>query len=696
MKTCPACNHQNLGDALICESCGDRMEVSSGMEKTKIRDAEMEAFAARSLLASRYEVVREIGRGGMGVVYRVHDTRLQSREMALKMIHPQLVELPEAQQRFEQEVNTCLDLLHPNIVRVHNLEEWQGLQFFTMEYITGLSLQELIAERKSQKPPFTLSEAASIITPLLDALAYAHQFTIHRDIKPDNIIVTGDFPNISVKVLDFGIAKTLSASRFTQTAQVMGTAFYMAPEQMSGGDIDHRADLYSTGMIFYEMLTGKMAVGRFRLPGELYTGMPKEIDELLEKALAPSPEQRFPDATAMQQALQKAVSISEAEIKVKPLVETPEATTPAEKEFQQIQQESGTAKPVPAGIQRKFLPWMYASAAILVVVLAACVFFLSRNKKISVTTVPTTQKDQIRPKTEIKKETAVKESTPPDSGKSKPVEAVSRIEKDWSNDWSVVQELAGYTLNNGPYESCPASYKGFRVADTISGPIVIHISDQVKRPDWIRKGKFAEYSGSTNWRWTVKDALKSSVQVIDVLGGGFPKAIGKKEIKPSFAVTLIFDPHYPNMQSIDDWFVFPFIIRAYHFQLIENLTENFVKQKVDTPLGSIECYQLQYPEREPDTGKLELYTEKGGGGMKIILGSRKKSDHNVEIDDGKHAARSISRYLALQVSRSPKPVIRLWYDMNTGVLVKGITQKGKEESISFVLKDTNIKGLALR
>jgi len=127
MKTCPACNHQNPDDTRICKFCGNRLENSAGWGKTRIRDADIEAFAAGYLVADRYEIVSEIGIGGMGVVYRVRDTRLQSREMALKMIHPQLIELPEAKQRFEQEVNTCLDLLHPNIVRVHNLEEYENI-----------------------------------------------------------------------------------------------------------------------------------------------------------------------------------------------------------------------------------------------------------------------------------------------------------------------------------------------------------------------------------------------------------------------------------------------------------------------------------------------------------------------------------------------------------------------------------------
>ena len=98
-----------------------------------------------------------------------------------------------------------------------------------MEYVTGRSLQALIAERRSQKPPFNLSEKAAVIIPLLEALSYAHQYTIHRDVKPDNIIVLGNFPDVGVKVLDFGIAKTLSPSRFTQTAQVLGHGLLHGP-----------------------------------------------------------------------------------------------------------------------------------------------------------------------------------------------------------------------------------------------------------------------------------------------------------------------------------------------------------------------------------------------------------------------------------------------------------------------------------
>jgi serine/threonine protein kinase len=133
MKTCPACAYQNPEDAKTCGSYGYEFDSSVGGDETKIFDGKISGFSAGDMIAGRYRVVRELGRGGMGVVYLVSDTRLQDRQVALKMIHPQLVTHPEAQKRFEQEVSVCLDLLYPNIVRVHNLEEIDGLPFFRMD-----------------------------------------------------------------------------------------------------------------------------------------------------------------------------------------------------------------------------------------------------------------------------------------------------------------------------------------------------------------------------------------------------------------------------------------------------------------------------------------------------------------------------------------------------------------------------------
>ncbi|MCD4674874.1 MAG: protein kinase [Desulfobacula sp.] len=311
MKTCPVCGQQNNSDASICLNQGCLYSFDSALDNpmTELYTAEKPSFAPGSFISDRYEIVKELGRGGMGIVYLVKDIKLRNRLVALKITHPEIVSKEEARQRFKDEAILCLELLHPNIVRVNNLDEWNNCLYFTMEYIQGKNLRQFIDERQDKKPPFTLEEALLVINPLLDALSYAHKTTIHRDIKPENILILGEYPDIHVKVFDFGIAKVLSASRFTRTAQSMGTAYYMSPEQMQGAKhIDHRSDLYSIGMILYEMLTGKIAAGRFKLPSELVEHIPSEIDEIIEKALSPEPEGRLKDAQEMKSVLSKTVN----------------------------------------------------------------------------------------------------------------------------------------------------------------------------------------------------------------------------------------------------------------------------------------------------------------------------------------------------------------------------------------------------
>ncbi|MCD4678717.1 MAG: SUMF1/EgtB/PvdO family nonheme iron enzyme [Desulfobacula sp.] len=320
MKTCPACGKQNKDKASVCEGC--QSEFDSVMDKkTRLFTEDKPSFSKGSFISNRYEIVKELGRGGMGIVYLVKDIKLRGRQVALKMIHPELVSHEEAKQRFIDEVLLCLDLHHPNIVIVYPLEESEQSLFFTMEYISGKSLRQVMDERKETTPPFfTLKETTQVINPLLDALSYAHQTTIHRDIKPENILIMGDFPDIQVKILDFGIAKVLSASRFTRTAQSMGTAYYMSPEQMQGAKhIDQRSDLYSVGMILYEMLTGELAAGRFDLPGEIIKSLPKQIDNIVDQVLSPRPDKRHQNAQILKSELSN--SLSHAEEKTQELIE---------------------------------------------------------------------------------------------------------------------------------------------------------------------------------------------------------------------------------------------------------------------------------------------------------------------------------------------------------------------------------------
>jgi formylglycine-generating enzyme required for sulfatase activity/predicted Ser/Thr protein kinase len=304
MKLCPTCSHENSDGAIICSNCQSGLDTSFRNQKTILDEGRPASFEPDSLISDRYRIIRELGRGGMGVVYLVEDTRLRGRLTALKMIHPELVSHEEARQRFKDEVILCLDLFDPHIVRINNLEESDRLLYFTMEYIQGHSLRQMMDARKEKRPPFSLEETVQVIGQILDALSYAHQTTIHRDIKPENILIQEEVSGFQVKVLDFGIAKILSASRFTRTAQSMGTAYYMSPEQIQGAKhIDQRSDLYAVGMILYEMLTGEIAVGWFDMPGELVSGLPGCIDRVVKKVLSKKPEKRHDSAGQLKSEL---------------------------------------------------------------------------------------------------------------------------------------------------------------------------------------------------------------------------------------------------------------------------------------------------------------------------------------------------------------------------------------------------------
>jgi len=306
MKYCTICGKEFPDDVDTCDSCKYRFDSIAINGETEPLSDKTTVFSPGSIIGGRYQVIKLIGQGGMGSVFLVHDTMLKDQKNVLKVIHPRLVKNLEALQRFIDEVIICQKLNHPNIIKVFHLDRIDNFHFFTMEFVDGISLREWFNRLKDKKPPFSLTETLSVIHLLLDALSYAHHFMIHRDIKPENIIILGDFPDIRVKILDFGIAKTLSPSKFIQMAQTMGTAYYIAPEQMNGvKNIDHRSDLYSVGMIFYEMLTGEKAVGRFSLPTEFIHGLPAEIDSIVTTALAPRADGRYSSAEEMKKALEE-------------------------------------------------------------------------------------------------------------------------------------------------------------------------------------------------------------------------------------------------------------------------------------------------------------------------------------------------------------------------------------------------------
>ena len=200
---------------------------------------------------SHYKILEKLGTGGMGVVYKAEDARLK-RTVALKFLPPDLTRDPEAKQRFIHEAQAASALQHYNICSVHDIDETNdGQLFIVMDCYEGKSLKEKMAGGLMR-----IEEAADIAIQVAQGLQKAHEKGItHRDVKPGNIIITNDGV---VKILDFGLAKLAGQSRLTKTGSTIGTAAYMSPEQAQGLEVDHRTDIWSLGVVLFEMLTGKL------------------------------------------------------------------------------------------------------------------------------------------------------------------------------------------------------------------------------------------------------------------------------------------------------------------------------------------------------------------------------------------------------------------------------------------------------
>ena len=268
-------------------------------------------------LAGRYEVRSLIGHGGMAEVHLGFDTRL-SRIVAIKMLRSDLARDSIFQARFRREAQSAASLNHPNIVSVYDTGEETvtgpdgrsiSVPYIVMEYVEGHTVKELL----SDCTPVPINEAISIVSGILSALEYSHsQNLVHRDIKPGNIMLTGDG---KVKVMDFGIARALTDSQatMTQTNAVVGTAQYLSPEQARGEQVDARSDLYSTGVVLFELLTGRppftgdsaVAVAYQHVqqlpptPSSVTPDIPEALDRVVMKALAKDREQRYSSAGSM-------------------------------------------------------------------------------------------------------------------------------------------------------------------------------------------------------------------------------------------------------------------------------------------------------------------------------------------------------------------------------------------------------------
>lgn len=318
---CPKCHSDNTDTAPFCSNCATPLLSSEKIliSQTKTLQTSMKELAKGTTFAGRYKLIKELGRGGMGVVYKAEDTRLK-RTVALKFLPSEITHVSEVKERFIREAQAAAALDHPNICTVYEIDEAEEKTFISMAYVEGQSLKE-----KIDKGPLKLDEALEIATRVAAGLEEAHKKRIvHRDIKSANIMVTG---KAQVKIMDFGLAKVAGKPTITKEGTSMGTIAYMSPEQAQGKAVDHRTDIWSFGVMLYEMVTGQRPFKGDYEQGVVYsilneepepmtglrTGVPMGLERIVNKAIAKNVEERYQHVDEMMVDLRSIAKELEAE-----------------------------------------------------------------------------------------------------------------------------------------------------------------------------------------------------------------------------------------------------------------------------------------------------------------------------------------------------------------------------------------------
>jgi serine/threonine protein kinase/predicted esterase len=318
---CPKCQSEILDDSRFCSKCGSPIhpseEIFVSHTRTILRP--MEELPPATILAGKYKIIEVLGRGGMGIVYKAEDTKLK-RSVALKFLPPELIQDEEARKRFVLEAQTAAGLSHPNICTIHEIDKEEGKSFISMECVKGQSLKERIGQA-----PLGIDEVLDISLQVAEGLEEAHKKgIIHRDIKSANIMITDKG---QAKIMDFGLAKVKGSTLLTREGTTLGTVAYMSPEQARGEEIDHRSDIWSLGVVMYEMLSGELPFRGDREASILYSvvheepkplqeikrDLPPELQQIITRALKKKPESRYSSAAEMLKDLKKYQDVLRAE-----------------------------------------------------------------------------------------------------------------------------------------------------------------------------------------------------------------------------------------------------------------------------------------------------------------------------------------------------------------------------------------------
>ena len=248
---CPKCQFDNPDTARFCSNCATPPPSPEEIPVTETLETPIEELTTGSTFAGRYQIIEELGKGGMGKVYKVHDTEIKEK-VALKLLKPEIAADKKTIERFRNELKYARKIRHENVCQMYDLGTHEGSYFITMEYVAGEDLKGFI--RRSGQ--LTVGKSISIAKQLCEGLSNAHRLgVIHRDLKPSNIMIDKDG---NARIMDFGIARSVEAPGVTATGMIIGTPDYISPEQAEGEEADQRSDIYALGVILYEMVTGSV------------------------------------------------------------------------------------------------------------------------------------------------------------------------------------------------------------------------------------------------------------------------------------------------------------------------------------------------------------------------------------------------------------------------------------------------------
>lgn len=366
---CPKCHFDNPEDSGFCSQCGTQLlppeEISAS--PTETLETPTEELTRGTIFAGRYEIIEELGKGGMGKVYRVEDKKIK-QEVALKLIKPEVASDKKTIERFSNELKTARMISHRNVCRMFDLGEEKGTHYITMEYVPGEDLKSFIKRARQ----LTAGTAIGIAKQVCEGLAEAHRLgVVHRDLKPQNVMIDKEG---NARIMDFGIARSIKGKGITGEGVMIGTPEYMSPEQVEGKDTDQRSDIYSLGIILYEMVTGRVpfeaetpfAVGVMqksempRNPQELNSQIPDDLSQFILRCLEKNKEKRPQSAGELRSEL-----------------ESIEESIPS-KVIDMPRQKPSTSKEITVTVQRR---WIYFVIPVVVIIAAMLIFFILKGGK---------------------------------------------------------------------------------------------------------------------------------------------------------------------------------------------------------------------------------------------------------------------------------------------------------------------------